>query len=270
MSKLIPLAAGTLSLASLDAQPFDIDPSEINSNSEVLEVVLPKITAAILDERWPDWRTEVPREDSTDWEAVAKDSGLLNSPRLAALEAEEEAGGDVDWKAIALDLGLAAEDDDLESEEDWAERAGEEWQDKDDRSFYEWKDGYWPMMNAVWPIALPYGADAEEIAGRIEQVAGCVSLVAFDEDSDDAPSGCPEHALALTGGGMDLSPQLAVAYVAAGVVPPLRMLRNLSWANGLDAVWREAIVEAAGQAAEFYQRIANDLPHDVARAMTKT
>lgn len=86
------------------------------------------------------------------------------------------------------------------------------------RNYDEWADGFFPMMNAYWPVDLPYGADEEEIATKIDKLAGCASLVEIDGIG---------YAIVMPGGGMDLSWDLAAAYLCCGVIPPVRLLEGL-------------------------------------------
>lgn len=64
-----------------------------------------------------------------------------------------------------------------------------------------------PMMNARWPLGRV--DDPEGLAVALAEV-GSVCLVKVDDD----------YAIAMIGGGMDLSWELAHAYVVAGFLPP--------------------------------------------------
>lgn len=81
----------------------------------------------------------------------------------------------------------------------------------------QWTDSLHPVMNYAYPVDLRYGAGPREVATKIQELAGCVTLIEIDG----------KHYLALTGGGMDLSPQICMAYIACGVMPPLQFLRDL-------------------------------------------
>lgn len=76
-------------------------------------------------------------------------------------------------------------------------------------------DGYLnadgPMMNYLYPLPGSRDRDPAELARAIVHLPLCVVKL---EDEDD-------YALALTGGGMDLSWQICAAFVACGYWPPL-------------------------------------------------
>lgn len=106
-------------------------------------------------------------------------------------------------------------DDPEEDAEQALEQAREAFEQSDE--YVEWQDGFWPVMNAFWPCEVAYGLDDGVAAARIEAYAGPVTLVTVDGD----------QGLALTGGGMDLSWNLAAAYVCCGQIPPLCLLAAL-------------------------------------------
>jgi hypothetical protein len=96
--------------------------------------------------------------------------------------------------------------------------------------YHEWADSFQPAMNYAWPVSIAYnGPSVEEAAALINKFAGACTLISFAEGNnpwgDD--SDAPEYAIALTGGGMDLSDHLAVAYLCCGCVPPERLLSGL-------------------------------------------
>ncbi len=73
-----------------------------------------------------------------------------------------------------------------------------------------------PMMNYFYPIGGPGyrgGIDTEEIQKALIGLPLC--LVEFHDHEDDY-----QYALALTGGGMDLSWQIAEAFMRIGHLPP--------------------------------------------------
>lgn len=79
----------------------------------------------------------------------------------------------------------------------------ESWNNETDQSV----DG--PMMNYYYPLAGD-GPGKEELAHRIIDLPLCV--VHFDDDT---------FALALTGGGMDLSWEICEAFMLCGYLPPV-------------------------------------------------
>lgn len=86
----------------------------------------------------------------------------------------------------------------------------EEYPDPEDPSYPE------PMMNAVWPIHLPYRMTEDEAAKRLNECSISMCLIRI-EGSDYEES---TYALAMTGGGMDMSWSIAAAYIALNCLPP--------------------------------------------------
>lgn len=82
-----------------------------------------------------------------------------------------------------------------------------------------------PMMNYVWPLPDHASLDSDD-ALKLAGVSLC--LVHFDQSynsySEPDPS-LPEWGLALTGGGMDLSWDIAEAYCLLGYLPPVNVCR---------------------------------------------
>ena len=74
-----------------------------------------------------------------------------------------------------------------------------------------------PMMNFYWPLGR--SVDPQEAARDIRRLPLCV--VEFGEAMIDR--GAPEYALALTGGGTDLSWEIAEAYIRLGYLPPVAL-----------------------------------------------
>lgn len=82
-----------------------------------------------------------------------------------------------------------------------------------------------PMMTGYWPLAdfLPVGMEPEDVAWRMRHLSVC--LVKVDE----------QYGVALTGGGMDLSWELAAGAIAAGFLPWSRLSLG-SWEYGIATV----------------------------------
>lgn len=127
-------------------------------------------------------------------------------------------------------------------------------------SYEEWRDGFEPMMNFYWPVTLAYGVSAEKAAALIDEFAAVCTLVKMEESDDD------EYGIALSGGGMNLSDKLAVAYLCCGAIPPARLLRNLKGVidrSYLDVVG-EALEMAYQEAADWLRREATILDTEAA------
>ena len=72
-----------------------------------------------------------------------------------------------------------------------------------------------PIMNYFYPVDVDQVGGAEKAAKAVAHLPLCI--VSFSEDSPLRQ----EYALALTGGGMDLSWQICEAYMCLGYLPPL-------------------------------------------------
>lgn len=83
-------------------------------------------------------------------------------------------------------------------------------------------DRFWPMMTALWPTNIHVDLTPEDAATLIDRHAGCTTLM-------EGPDG---FFIGLTGGGMDLSWDIAMAYICCGMLPPARIMLNLP---GFDA-----------------------------------
>lgn len=70
-----------------------------------------------------------------------------------------------------------------------------------------------PMMNYYYPIKLDRVNSSEEGAHILDKFGGNICLVYFTESED--------YAMALTGGGMDLSWDICEGYMLLGYLPPI-------------------------------------------------
>jgi hypothetical protein len=135
-----------------------------------------------------------------------------------------------------------------------------------ERAGDEWQQGFEPMMSFVWPVMVPTynGLSAQEVADRIAEFAPTCSLIEFGEHS---PHCSEEYGIALSGGGMNLSDQLAAAYLCANQVPPVGLLDQL--AGVIDSYKLEQIggpLKAAyAKAAEHLRRKADRVAEESAR-----
>lgn len=120
----------------------------------------------------------------------------------------------------------------------------------------EWRDSFEPMMNFGWAIDLRHTTSDElrAIADRMTEMAPSCTLIEIGTDPDDLT-----YEIALTGGGMDLSDHIAGAYIAAGQVPPLDLLRNLSGCFPSYLAPRLPMDEVIGRAAEWLKRVQGEM-----------
>lgn len=93
-----------------------------------------------------------------------------------------------------------------------------------------WQDGFNPMMLYFWPLFM-YGKNPAEVATLIDEFAPAVTLIELNQDHELHGIIDEDYALAFNGGGMNLSDHMALAYICAGSVPPLDVLRN-----GIDTI----------------------------------
>lgn len=85
-----------------------------------------------------------------------------------------------------------------------------------------WADSFMPMMDHAWPVELAYDVDAQTAADLIDIHAGSVALVRRGLDVGD-----DDFEIVMTGGGTDMTADLAIAYLCCGCVPPLKLLIRL-------------------------------------------
>lgn len=116
-----------------------------------------------------------------------------------------------------------------------------------------------PVMSHMWPIE----------DGRIDPIDAAYALrdlpvcVIADEDGDVV-------GLALTGGGMDLSWELAGAYVALGFKPPLALLDLPKYAGSHPLPqWKRDVILAYRESVDWWQsRVQRAHEHIVDLAVT--
>lgn len=110
-----------------------------------------------------------------------------------------------------------------------------------------------PMMNFIWPLdSGQYLADPVAIAAAIG--LRNVALVYVNDPSDFNPELPPQDAywgIALTGGGMDLSWDIASAFVEAGYFPPDELTINQGTP---EATWRYGVDQIGATAARKVKR----------------
>jgi len=117
--------------------------------------------------------------------------------------------------------------------------------------YYDWRDSFEPMMNYYWPVDLAYGVSPETAGALIEKHAGATSLVYLSETE--------QHAIVLTGGGMDLSWDICAAYVCCGCIPPLRLLEDLPDMRTLSREMHKRVLDTIPLMSEALDRAAERL-----------
>ena len=113
-------------------------------------------------------------------------------------------------------------------EYDWSADYGEGWvsyqaPDPDQEDGYDASDEG-PMMNYYYPLPSHKSFDVED-AAKLDGL--CLCIVNFSDSNyrSDVIDDRPDFALALTGGGMDLSWDIAEAHMRLGLLPPLHVCR---------------------------------------------
>jgi hypothetical protein len=143
--------------------------------------------------------------------------------------------------------------------EDGLNAAIEEFEQSD--AYFEWKDGNEPAMNYLWPCEPAYGTSMEKAAQLIASHGGATCLVSYQLDGEKYVG------IAMTGGGMNLSHDLAAAYVCAGHTPPLELMDNaLSQIDQMSSAVRPLVVESAARIVESLRSSADRLEERAARA----
>lgn len=100
-----------------------------------------------------------------------------------------------------------------------------------------------PMMNYFY--ALPcFNQDSEEAAKKLKDAALC--LVHFYDATDEDQ----EYALALTGGGMDMTWDICWAFIALGYVPPRHFWRLPKMAGYKLTPERKLVIDAIEKGIE--------------------
>ncbi|WP_408903123.1 hypothetical protein [Methylobacterium radiotolerans] len=145
------------------------------------------------------------------------------------------------------------------STEEGLNAAIEEFEQSD--AYFQWRDGNEPAMNFFWPCEPAYGTSMEKAAQLIADHGGAACLVSYKL------GGTEYVGIAMTGGGMDLSHDLAAAYVCAGHTPPLSLMDDaLSQIGQMSSAVRPLVVESAARIVESLRWSAEALEERAARA----
>ena len=143
---------------------------------------------------------------------------------------------DTPWSDLSYDIWTVIQP---YSSEDF-KKFGDPWEHSDEAeeklgygSFETMEDSNQPMMNYHYPLGERDSFD-EKDARAIRDLPLC--LVYFNESE--------EYALALTGGGMDLSWSIVEAYIRLGYVPPIHFSKLPRFAGYKVDKRKRIIVEA--------------------------
>jgi len=160
---------------------------------------------------------------------------------------------DVDWSTLSYDSWEVIQPYTEEDFEKYSDDPHEYNDDAEDALGYgdmdTMRENNQPMMNYCYSLGERDTFDAED-ARALGHLNLC--LVHFTETE--------EHALALTGGGMDLSWDIVEAYIRLGYVPPVHFARLPRYAGHTMTPARRIIIRALlralkGTIAHHQQRI---------------
>jgi hypothetical protein len=183
-----------------------------------------------------------------DIQNIEKDIDLVVMPEVN-LAVLEEYGATPDH--------LRDRGDDVPDDEDEAlEYAVGEFQNSD--SFYDWEREVRPGdgMLYLWPLEIPPGYDDpsdpdhtpfdhQGLANKLlENGLNCCYISGEHQ-------GRAYQGFILTGGGMDHSDDLAMAYVLAGCVPPNSLLEN-AVSNTSNDDWKEIFLDCMERGRDFF------------------
>lgn len=250
-----------LSYAYIDAQPIDIDwTAARGEDGDGIDIHLPEITAAVLE----DYGHKPEAFDLDDWLTDNLTSYLTSfeRERFEATAEEQELALDDwllanwrDWLHVDTvhKIEVDMQDAKKEHDEDALEQAIEEF--KGSSAYYEWEEGFMPMMNALWPCEPRYGMTDELAATAIDQHAGATVLVTINNEQHHGLQG-----IAMTGGGMNMSWDLCAAYICCSCIPPLRLLTDMPKFAGMkSSELTRAVLECMDLAADWLKSRAERL-----------
>jgi hypothetical protein len=236
VSETIRTPVEDLSCVAITVEPVNFDWSE--GYGERWDLVYPDLSEWTL-QQCRAWLDDIgySRPDPDPW--------TMNRAELLAFLADSGiddglSGKDEDDIRYAVISAVNAGDAD--GLDDWRERVQERMQDEPDR--------YTPMMSYYYPLPeLKNKWSSPEAAQAHQELYGgpvCVALVG------------DEPVLALTGGGMDLSPEICRAYMLLGYLPPVHFAGDLPRMGGRKSetdVWvAQGAVRACEVAAQWAQR----------------
>jgi hypothetical protein len=110
--------------------------------------------------------------------------------------------------------------------------------------YYDWENGFRPNKENYWLWPCEPRIADHDLANRIHELGLNCCYV------NGELLGRNFQGFILTGGGMNLSDDLCMAYITAGCVPPRDLLQDAA-RNTSDDDWREMLLDAMERAAEF-------------------
>ena len=128
-------------------------------------------------------------------------------------------------------------------------------------------DEFQPMMNTLWPLEeFEHGITKFNDASLRKALddAGAVTLIQREDDG--------EYYLALAGGGMDLSWDIAAGYVNLGQLPPFRVCERLPEYSGAkyDDTKHRNVILACQRSISFVESRAGQAKKEIQRYVDKT
>jgi hypothetical protein len=236
VSETIRKPVEDLSCAAITVEPVNYDWSE--GYGERWELVFPDVS---------DWTLQQCRAwlDDIGYDRPDPDPWTMDRAKLLAFLADSGIDDDfsgADEDTIRGAVISAVNSEDADGLDAWREFVQDRMQDQPDR--------YGPVMNYHYPLPeFKYsGLGEREAQAILEQHGGPVTLALVGG----------EPVLALTGGGMDLSPEICRAYMLLGYLPPVHFAGDLPRMGGRKSetdVWvAQGAVRACEVAVQWAQR----------------
>jgi hypothetical protein len=165
--------------------------------------------------------------------------GMKRAQLIQALK-EDEYGTYDDEELAAMDddalreaVIVAVQEGGIEGIDAWREKVQDEMREE--------PDAFVPMMSSFWPLPdFRRGLTPEKAQSILEKsnLPTCIAMV----------SGSP--VLALTGGGMDLTKELAASFIVLGFLPPFELCRLPAMAGFPSGPDDEAVIRACLRTCE--------------------
>lgn len=116
---------------------------------------------------------------------------------------------------------------------------------KDSDAYYEWSEQYSQQMTSVWPVRV-FNKSLEDIANVMDQLSIAAAIAEVPDHLEDTVSDY-NALIVMTGGGLDLSNDIAQAYLVCGQVPPTVLMEGMGTAV-MDRFFNDDMKALMGQA----------------------
>lgn len=130
---------------------------------------------------------------------------------------------------------------------------------KQSDQYYEWQDGFVPVSSMLWPCD-PLNDVTKLVQALNDQYVSCC-FVSGELDEKEYKG------FMVTGGNMNLSDHVAIAYIEAGFIPPLEVLEQ-AVRNTRKQEWKDRFLVALEQASAWYAGDVERMNETLARYRT--